>query len=129
MHRSFPVSSGGLAAAFAFIAQAESALGAPSAAVQRLSVIVDEVCANLLHHDQLPAEARFELDLQAVAGGVRMTIRDPGAPFDPLVLQPGRPMPGGHGLALVRGLALRVAYDRKDGLNCLVIEIDVEANP
>jgi serine/threonine-protein kinase RsbW len=63
----------------------------------------------------------------------RMTLRfvDSGVDFDPTQVAPSpRPAtiahaePGGLGLALTRGRALHLAYERRDGRNCLTVVLD-----
>jgi anti-sigma regulatory factor (Ser/Thr protein kinase) len=128
MRREFPVSSAGLSAAFDFVAEAVARWGGPAAVAHRISIIVDEVCANMLRHDDSLTDAqRFSLELMPGGPGRAETvlvISDPGRPFNPLEHRAGRPAEiGGHGLALIRGLSSSVRYERIDGCNRLTVSI------
>lgn len=129
MQGKFPISTAGLAAAFEFIRQNTGTLNMPKTVADRMCVVVDEVCANLIRHDSaLPDGAEMELALDNGPAGVRLTIRDPGAPFDPLIPRESDGGPGGHGLAILRGMARSASYRREGDRNCLVLDIDADGN-
>lgn len=142
MRRDFALSGAGLRAAFDFISETVACRGGDAAVARRLSVIVDEICGNLIRHDGSLTEAdRFTLELTDAGGGngtgAVLVISDPGRPFDPtelrLVDEPAagpRPDPpatiGGYGLALVRGLSCAIRYERAAGSNWLTVSIAAE---
>lgn len=119
------MSTAGLGAAFDFVAEAVGRDGGGRAAAQRISVIVDEVCANLLRHDDsLTGADRFALELEPGRGETLLVISDPGRPFNPLEARDGpAPEIGGHGLALIRGLSSSARYERVEGRNRLILSI------
>lgn len=126
MRREFPVSSAGLGAAFDFLARALDGNERERTVAQRLSVILDEVCANLIRHDgSLTGAERFSLELRRGRGETVLVISDPGRPFNPLD-RPHGPGPeiGGQGLALIRGLSSSVRYERVDGRNRLTVAVE-----
>lgn len=129
MRREFPVSTAGLGAAFDFVAEAIGRDGPARGLAQRISVIVDEVCANMIRYDDSLTDAqRFSLELRPGAdpgtGETVLVISDPGRPFNPLEERSGpAPEIGGHGLALIRGLSSSARYERVDGLNRLTLSI------
>lgn len=130
MKCTFPVSADGLAAAFSCIEDSVETAGLPKSIAHRLCVILDEVLSNLIRHGSAAGDGgEFEIELAPAAARTHMTIRTPGAPFDPLAAptaaDTARVGPGGHGLAIIRGLASNLAYAHQDGINCLAIEIDV----
>ena len=134
MHREFALSSAGLAAAFDFIRQAVGLRGGDEAVARRLSIIVDEICGNLIRHDPSLTEAhRFTLELTDDGDATVLVICDPGQPFNPTA-RPAEGGPehqrrghaseiGGFGLELVRGLSSRVRYERAEGCNRLTVSI------
>ncbi|MEM9140086.1 MAG: ATP-binding protein [Pseudomonadota bacterium] len=124
----FPVSTDGLADAFDFLAQSVETLGLDETVAQRLSVIVDEMGSNLIRHDPtMTAGDVIRLSLRPVDQGVELRITDPGQPFDPVSFRlPGTPEIGGRGLALIRGLAVSVEYQRLAGANHLTVVLAPE---
>ncbi len=125
MRREFPVSSAGLSAAFDFVAEAVGGDGPGLAVAHRISVVIDELCANMIRHDDSLTEAvRFSLELSPGAEETVLILSDPGRPFNPLEPRPGpAPEIGGHGLALIRGLSSSARYERVDGWNRLTLAI------
>jgi serine/threonine-protein kinase RsbW len=100
-----------------------------------------------LHHAQLAAEEigtniikyafddqqehRITLRVECLADGFRLQILDDGRPFDIRQIPEPDPeqsledrQPGGWGISLVRRLARRLDYERRDGVNVLTVEID-----
>ncbi len=129
MLREFPLSSAGMADAFDFIAETLARRGRDATTAHRLSVIVDEVCANVINHDGSLTEAdRFSLELTDDGASVVMVICDAGRPFNPLEHPREAPREiGGHGLALIRGLASRVAYERAGTRNRLTVAVAADS--
>jgi serine/threonine-protein kinase RsbW len=79
----------------------------------RLSIIVEEVIANLYDHGGLTGDDQVELSFGSEPGGVRIVIVDTGAPFDPRSAPGESKRPergGGAGLDIVRAWAEFVDY-------------------
>jgi len=79
----------------------------------RLSIIIEELIANLYDHGGLTNDDRVELSFGSEPGGVRIVIVDPGAPFDPRSAPPESKRPergGGAGIEIVRAWAEFVDY-------------------
>ena len=140
MRGEFALSSAGLGAAFDFISETVARRGGDAALARRLSIIVDEICGNLIRHDGSLTEAhRFTLELTDDGDGKEngdatvLVICDPGRPFDPTGRRPLEPPAGrggasggeigGYGLDLVRGLSSRVRYERAGECNRLTVSI------
>ena len=80
----------------------------------RLCVVIEELVANLYDHGGLTEQDEVELNLTSDPEGVRVSIIDPGKPFDPWSaprkaehLERG----GGVGIDIVRAWAHFVSYD------------------
>ena len=125
MQCSFPVSKPGLAAASGFLGEAMQALGLSEAVTHRFSVILDEICANMMRHDPtLDETTSFTLDVAPVTNGARITISDPGQPFNPLEFRhAAQPEIGGHGITLIKGLSNAVSYAHSGGMNRLTVTV------
>lgn len=121
----FPVSNAGLGAAFEFISRALAEARQSEAITHRLSVVLDEICANMMRHDPTLTDAvKFSVTLQIHENDVTMSVRDPGQAFDPLAfMHEDQPEIGGHGISLVKGLSDAVSYERSEGQNCLSVTI------
>jgi serine/threonine-protein kinase RsbW len=79
----------------------------------RLTIIVEELVANLYDHGGLSETDEVELTLTSEQGGVRLVITDPGRPFDPrsATMRSERPeRGGGAGIDIVRAWAEFVDY-------------------
>ena len=91
----------------------------------------EELCVNIIKYgydDQL--EHRITLRVESRADCFCLQILDDGRPFDirqipePAVEQPLEDRePGGWGTTLVRRLARRIDYERRDGMNVLTVEV------
>ncbi|MCF2514908.1 ATP-binding protein [Sphingomonas sp. G124] len=74
----------------------------------RLCIVIEELVANLYEHGGLTDEDRVELSMARAPEGTRVTIVDPGHPFDPRSAIPRGERPeggGGAGLDIVRSWA------------------------
>ncbi len=125
MRESFCVSSAGLSRAFDFVASAIETAGLSDSVGQRIAVIVDKVCSNMIRHNQaLSQDDLFELDLMPGQAETKLVISDTGSAFDPLSDRPSEIRDiGGHGLEIIRGLASDVSYQRKNDRNILTITL------
>lgn len=115
----FPISNAGIAAAFDAITRETQAKGFPDGTAHRLAVILDELCSNMIRHDDtLSDQDSFALAVDRDGDRVLLTISDPGQPFDPFQHSHAElPEIGGHGISLVKGLSCGVEYTRNDGRN------------
>ena len=125
MRERFCVSSAGLSRAFDFVASAVETAGLPDSVSKRLAVIVDEVCSNMIRHNAALSQSdMFELSLMPGQAEITLVISDAGSAFDPLHDKPSDVREiGGHGLAIIQGLASDVSYQRKNDRNVLTITL------
>jgi anti-sigma regulatory factor (Ser/Thr protein kinase) len=103
-------------------------------ALYQAQLAAEEIGTNIIKYgydDQL--EHRITLRVECLADCFRLQILDDGHPFD--VRQVPEPdleqslddrQPGGLGISLVRRMARRVDYERRDGHNVLTVEISRE---
>ena len=88
----------------------------------RLCIVVEELVANLYDHGDLTDRDEIELGLVAEPEGIRVSIADPGAPFDPWTAKPKVERPdrgGGAGIDIVRAWAKFISYGSSPGGNRL----------
>lgn len=85
----------------------------------RLCIIIEELVANLYDHGGLTEEDKVVMSLGREPGGIRITIADPGKPFDPRTAALSRQRPergGGAGIDIIRSWAQFVDYSvNQDG--------------
>ena len=79
----------------------------------RLCIVVEELVANLYDHGGLTEEDEIEFAMAGDPTGIRISIVDPGMPFNPWSAPPtaessGRG--GGAGISLVQAWAQSVSY-------------------
>jgi anti-sigma regulatory factor (Ser/Thr protein kinase) len=106
------------------------AAGLDADAANRLAMVVEEWVANVVEHGDPPSDGRIVLRLRLTASLVRVSISDPGRPFDPRTAAfegPNADRGGGAGLALIAGLCRIVGYARRAGRNQLMLEMDAVA--
>jgi anti-sigma regulatory factor (Ser/Thr protein kinase) len=100
-------------------------------ALYHAQLAVEEMGTNIIkygYNDQL--DHGITLRVECLAECFRLRIVDDGRPFDVRQVPEPDPEqglderhPGGWGISLVRRLARRIDYERRDGLNALTIEI------
>lgn len=104
-----------------------AANGLPSGERARLQIVLDELISNLARYGYPPGAAGFaEIGLRRDGDLMVLDFVDGGAAFDPVQAAPPvldapaaqRPV-GGLGLQLVRALADKLTYERRDNLNHL----------
>lgn len=100
-------------------------------ALYRAQLAAEEMCVNIIKYgydDQL--EHRITLRVECRPDCFCLQILDDGRPFD--IRQVPEPVieqslderePGGWGTRLVRRLARRIDYERRDGMNVLTVEV------
>ena len=93
---------------------------------ERGELCLNEAVANIIGHGGAPCAIAITFDTNGE--GVRMTIADDGAPFDPVTypapVLPRRldeARPGGLGIYILRTYADVVQYSRVDGWNELTL--------
>jgi serine/threonine-protein kinase RsbW len=97
---------------------------------------MDELVTNVVHHAWAPSDdgpRSVTVLIDRAGAQVEITVEDAGRPFDPTAapLAPvarslEEAVPGGRGLMLVRSIAPRVAYERRNGVNRTTIAFPVE---
>lgn len=91
-----------------------------------LAILVEEWVLNLVEHGGAAADSQIVLRIERRGDGVRVTISDGGAFFDPRVAEmkgPNQERGGGAGIALMQAWSRIVDYRRRGGRNRLVLEI------
>jgi anti-sigma regulatory factor (Ser/Thr protein kinase) len=88
----------------------------------RLCIVVEELVANLYDHGGLSDQDDVGLDFAVDPDGIRVSIADPGAPFDPwsaprksAAIERG----GGVGIDIIRAWAEFISYGQTPGGNRL----------
>lgn len=79
----------------------------------RFCVVIEELIANLYDHGGLTEGDRVDLSLNREPDGIRVSIFDPGTPFDPRSATANRERPkrgGGAGIDLIRSWAHLIDY-------------------
>lgn len=94
----------------------------------RLCIIIEELVANLYDHGGVTKDHEVELQLESEPGGVRITMTDPGTPFDPRAAPKPSARPergGGAGIDIVGAWAEFVDYKTTDNGNRLELLLPV----
>ena len=114
-----------------FVAQVSRDLNLNERIVPDLQLAVEEICANVMEHGYGGQGGRIEVSIEAVQGGVQITVRDWGIAFDPdAVPIPDVSLPlelrplGGLGLFLVRQLMdeVRFEFDGEKGNSVTMVK-------
>ena len=105
--------------------------GAGSQALYHAQLAAEELGVNIIkyaYRDQ--QEHQIKLTVECLPDGFRLQILDDGIPFDIRQATPADPEqglderePGGWGIGLVRRVARRIEYERRDHRNILTLEI------
>ena len=94
----------------------------------RLCIVVEEMVANLYDHGGLTDQDEVELNFAVDPEGIRVSIADPGSPFDPWAA-PRRPgaaeRGGGVGIDIVRAWAQFISYGPTPEGNRLIFLLPV----
>jgi len=102
-----------------------------------MRLCIEEALANVVVHahaglDRAPEPRDILVRFEKRGEVVAVAIEDDGRPFDPLSQSPlprsgflDEASIGGRGILLMKEYASRVAYDRRDGRNVLVMEFDL----
>ena len=103
-------------------------------ALYQAQLAAEEIGTNIIKYgydDEL--EHSVTLRVECLADCFRLRILDDGHPFDARQvpdpdLEQGLEdrQPGGLGISLVRRLARRMEYERRDGINALTVEVSRE---
>lgn len=94
----------------------------------RLSIIIEELVTNLYEHGGVQYDHEVELALLVEPGAIRITLRDPGTPFDPRSAPTPRARPergGSAGIDIVRAWAVFVDYQTSNEGNRLELLLPV----
>lgn len=79
----------------------------------RLCIVVEELVANLYDHGGVTGQDEIGLAMARDPKGIRVSISDPGVPFDPWTAPPSAESVnrgGGAGLSLIRAWAELISY-------------------
>ena len=101
-----------------FVARTGSELELESQVISDLQLAVEEACTNVILHAYDGQGGNLQLSIEPVEGGVRVVLRDWGAPFDPQAVPcpdveaplDRRPL-GGLGLYLMRQVTDQVSFE------------------
>jgi anti-sigma regulatory factor (Ser/Thr protein kinase) len=101
-----------------FVAAAARELDLDDRTLYDLQLATDEACTNVIQHAYGGQGGKIEVTVEPVTEGVRIIVRDWGAPFDPEAVPPPvltaplelRPL-GGLGLFLIRQTMDRVDFE------------------
>ena len=123
----FPVSNAGIAGAFDLIARAVQQFDATDTIAHRLSVVLDELCSNMIRHDEtLSPDNNFTVDVIRDGDVIALTIIDPGQRFNPFEFSHDQtPEIGGQGISLVKGLCSSVDHSYESGRNKVKVTINL----
>ena len=119
----FPPTQAGVAAASDFL---DEVVTMPSL-LPKLHIVMDEICSNIVKHSSAKG---FEVDLEQVDKGVKLTFVDDGEAYDPLshtdpdttLSAAERPI-GGLGIMMVKKMSDSVAYERVGDRNRFTVVI------
>jgi len=109
--------------------------GVPTNKALVLDQCLDEVLMNIVMHagssaTQTPVELEFAINGAGVGKEIAITVSDSGRPFNsaeaspkPKAVSLQEAEPGGLGLAIIKGLSSRLAYEFRNGRNFLTFAI------
>ena len=109
-------------------------LGLSETRLSDAELCVDELVTNLVRYAWADGAAHaLTVRIERSPSEVEITVEDDGRPFDPNdapVSLPARSLaeavPGGRGLMLVRSIAPRLRYERRDGRNRVTVAFPLE---
>jgi anti-sigma regulatory factor (Ser/Thr protein kinase) len=112
--------------------------GLPQSMSFAIHLCCEEALSNIVLHgcsgrqDETGLNKDVRLALECGNDAVTLTIEDHGVAFDPFeVAAPAVPTTiseariGGQGIHLMRKFAQHLAYERRDGMNCLTLRFDL----
>lgn len=137
LERRFPSRLDDLAAVALEIRRFLEARAVGTHAVYVANLALEELATNTLKYGYADHAVHELLVRVAVdSDRLRLVLEDDGRPFNPLeVPEPDvsasleNRLPGGLGIHLVRKLADRVNYERRDGRNCVTVDIHLGKQP
>ena len=100
--------------------------------VSRLSVIIEELVANLYEHGGISDGDAIGLSLVHGPDGINIVLSDSGRPFDPRAMASNRPRPdrgGGAGINIIRAWTQFVDYAVEPGQNRLELLMPIHLSP
>lgn len=93
----------------------------------RLSIVVEELIANLYDHGGLAGQDEVILALECVAEGVRVSICDGGVAFNPWAApSAGGSREGSAGVKLIQAWAELIDYRSSDGRNRMQLLVPLD---
>lgn len=103
--------------------------GVADSDISRLCVVVEELVVNLYEHGGVTVGDRVDLSLFRTPEGIRISLGDPGQPFDPRAATSNKTRPvrgGGAGLDLVRAWTKFIDYTVQPGGNRLELLMPIQ---
>jgi anti-sigma regulatory factor (Ser/Thr protein kinase) len=121
-----PVGPRTVALATAFARRFAERAGLAEETAHRLTLVVEELVANVVEHGGAPAAGRLVMRLEPAGQGARLSLSDAGIAFDPRAVEdvgPNLDRGGGAGIALIRGWSEIESYSRRGGRNRLALRL------
>ena len=115
-----------VALAAAFAQRFAERAGLDGETAHRLTLVVEELIANVVEHGAAPEAGRVVLRLERAGQGARLSLSDGGVAFDPRTMEDAGPnleRGGGAGIALIRGWSEIESYSRRGGRNRLALRL------
>jgi serine/threonine-protein kinase RsbW len=112
-----------------------TAVGVDHGTTMRVVLVLEELFTNTVTHGYSGGEGPVWVTLAAGVSVIEITYEDAGPAFDPLTGGPAPPLaapgevPGGLGLALVRGLSASAAYARVGDRNRVTLTVSTGSSP
>jgi serine/threonine-protein kinase RsbW len=135
--RTFPADRTAPRAAAAWLRTLQTGLSPTRLADAELCL--DELVTNVVRYafpESDRAEHTLTVRVERAASELEIAVEDDGRPFDPTAATlPAMPhtleetVPGGRGLLLVRSIAPRLSYERRDGVNRVTLGFPLDAPP
>ena len=98
-------------------------------ALARLCILVEELVANLYDHGGVGEDDEVGLAMARDSAGIRISITDPGLPFDPwsaALPAESDERGGGAGLSLIQAWAQQISYRSSGETNHLELLLPVD---
>lgn len=139
--KAFPAEMQSLYEILAFAREEAEKAGFNATLISKIELAVEEALVNIINHgysknsanstaNVSPPNGSIDVECSSlVTGGIKITIRDQGVPYNPLnyknTVNPQAPLEerslGGYGIFFIRNLMDEVDYAREDSSNVLTL--------